>query len=73
MSDKRETETEYLKRKALEVSELINTAIDHPDIISGIRITDGVATNPQAGSKIPLVMIAFDIKESFLNKLKEKK
>ena len=73
MTEKNETQLEYNKRKALEARELINIAIDHPEIISGIKVTDGVAANPQAGSKTPLIMINFDILESFLNKLKEKK
>ena len=73
MSEKNETQVEYNKRKALEVQELIRIAIDHPEIISGIKVTDGVGQNPQAGTKTPLIMINFDILESFLNKLKEKK
>ncbi len=73
MSDKPENEIEYNKRKVIEIRHLLDTCIDHPELIAGIKITDAMVNNPIAKTKTPLLLLQVDVNESLLNKLKEKK
>jgi len=73
MSTGKEDINSYYRRKLSEAKELIQIAIDHPNIVSSFSINDTISTNLQLHQQNAIIRITIDLNEISLKQLRDKK